>query len=121
MKSQAQHIKRSVDSIAATFEVLHHHLEELKSALLDFEESLGGQERQERPRAQQGGVDLLSITEVCQELGMGKSWVHRRVKNGEIPSIRLGHNIKVRREELEEYLESRRYRPLEGQQVPSEE
>jgi excisionase family DNA binding protein len=42
---------------------------------------------------------------------MGKSWVHRRIKSEEIPSIRLGNNTKVRREDLEEYLESRRYHP----------
>jgi excisionase family DNA binding protein len=44
--------------------------------------------------------------EVCQELGMGKSWVYRRIRSGEIPSVRLGNNIKVRREDLEGYLEA---------------
>lgn len=57
------------------------------------------------------GSDLLSIPEVCQELGMGKSWVYRRLKSGEIPSIKLGHNIKIKREDLERYLESQRYQP----------
>jgi excisionase family DNA binding protein len=42
---------------------------------------------------------------------MGKSWVHRKIKSGEIPSIRLGNNIKVRRKDLEEYLESSRQHP----------
>jgi hypothetical protein len=32
--------------------------------------------------------------------------------NGEICSIRLGHTIKVRREELEEYLQSHNTLPL---------
>jgi excisionase family DNA binding protein len=58
------------------------------------------------------GQDLFSVMEVCQELGMGKTWVHRKIKSGEIPSIRLGNNIKVRREDLEEYLESSRQHPL---------
>ena len=39
---------------------------------------------------------------------MGKSWVYRRLKSGEIPSIKLGHNIKVKREDLHQYLESQR-------------
>ncbi len=56
---------------------------------------------------------LLSIPEVCQALGMGKSWTYRRLKSGEIPSVKLGRNIKVKRQDLEEYLESRRYRPDE--------
>ena len=42
---------------------------------------------------------------------MGKSWVYRRIQSGEIPSVKLGHNIKVRREDLEGYLEAQRYRP----------
>jgi len=97
----------------------HHSLEELENTLIRFEEALGIQEeRQERPQARQveeaaggGGLDLLSITDVCQELGMGKSWVYRRIQSGEIPSVKLGRNIKVRREDLEGYLEAQRYNP----------
>ena len=84
-------------------------LEELESAFLEFEEFVGG-ETQERP--QEGkGVDLLSIPELCQVLGMGKSWVYRRLRSGEIPSVKLGRSIKVKREDLEEYLEKHRFRP----------
>ena len=85
-------------------------LEGLESALLEFEEALTG-EASVRPESPKG-LDLLSIPEVCQELGMGKSWVYRRLKSGEIPSIKLGHNIKVKREELEQYLESQRHQRL---------
>ena len=85
-------------------------LEGLESALLEFEEALTG-EASVRPESRKG-LDLLSIPEVCQELGMGKSWVYRRLKSGEIPSIKLGHNIKIKREELEQYLESQRHQPL---------
>ena len=56
------------------------------------------------------------MIEVCQELGMGKSWVHRRIKIGEIPSIRLENNIKVRRKDLEEYLERSRQNPLDEEE-----
>ena len=85
-------------------------LEGLESALLEFEEALTG-EASVRPESSRKGLDLLSIPEVCQELGMGKSWVYRRLKSGEIPSIKLGHNIKIKREELEQYLESQRHQP----------
>src|ERR687890_1510154 len=85
-------------------------LEGLESALLEFEEALTG-EASVRPESSRKGLDLLSIPEVCQELGMGKSWVYRRLKSGEIPSIKLGHNIKVKREDLEGYLEGQRYQP----------
>jgi excisionase family DNA binding protein len=112
---QPQRLKRAIEPLRQTLESHHGSLEELESALVEFEESLGDQrERPERPQAQQereGGLDLLSITEVCQELGMGKSWVYRRIQSGEIPSVKLGRNIKVRREDLEGYLEAQRYRP----------
>ena len=87
-------------------------LEELESALLQFEESFDG-EVQERPQETQErkGLDLLSIPELCQELGMGKSWVYRRLRSGEIPSVKLGRSIKVKRVDLEEYLENHRFRP----------
>ena len=90
-------------------------LEELESALLQFEESFDG-EVQERPQETQErkGLDLLSIPQLCQELGMGKSWVYRRLRSGEIPSVKLGRSIKVKRADLEEYLENHRFRPPVG-------
>jgi excisionase family DNA binding protein len=90
----------------------HKVLEELESALLEFEESIEGNapERPEEGR----GLGLLAIPEVCQELGMGTSWVYRRLRSGEIPSVKLGRSIKVKREDLEEYLEQHRYQPSDG-------
>jgi excisionase family DNA binding protein len=72
-----------------------------------------------RPESHKG-LDLLSLAEVCQELGMSKSWVFKRIKSGEIPSVRFGHNIKVKREDLEEYLEAQRYHPTEHEQAAGE-
>ena len=100
---------------------LRQALEETESALLGLEETFFDDEESHAARRPQeeepsGQKDLLSVTEVCQELGMGKSWVHHRLKSGEIPNIRLGNNIKVRRGDLEEYLESSRYLPPEEQQ-----
>ena len=96
-------------------------LEELESILLEFEGTLDAGEVPERPQEEgqeEGGGDfeLLSIPQVCQALGMGKSWTYRRLKSGEIPSMKLGRNIKVKRQDLEEYLESRRYQPVEEQE-----
>jgi excisionase family DNA binding protein len=98
----AQRLQQALDD-------LHQALEGFESALLEFEESLEGEEP-ERFQAHKG-LDLLSIPEVCQELGMGKSWVYKKIKSGEIPSVKLGRTIKVARRDLEEYLEQLRYRP----------
>jgi excisionase family DNA binding protein len=59
-------------------------------------------------------MGLLAIPDVCQELGMGKTWVYRRLRSGEIPSVKLGRSIKVRRVDLEEYLEKHRYQPSDA-------
>ncbi len=114
----AQRLKRALRPLRQALEAHHRSLEDLESALVEFQEAFGGQQeerRQERPQVQQqgaeGGLDLLSITDVCRELGMGKSWVYRRIQSGEIPSVKLGRNIKVRREDLQGYLEGQRYQP----------
>jgi len=116
MDFKTQYLRRALEPLKLALEAHHLSLEELESTLIEFDEALSGrEERLERPQqAQQqggGGLDLLSITDVCQELGMGKSWVYRRIQSGEIPSVKLGRNIKVRREDLEGYLEAQRYRP----------
>src|SRR5215217_9419694 len=103
MKHQPQRLKQALDN-------LRHALEETQSVLLEldgtfFEEEEKQQVRQPQERRDQ---DLFSVMEVCHELGKSKTWVHHLIKSGEIPSIRLGNNIKVRRKDLEEYLESSR-------------
>jgi len=121
MDVRTRKLKRALEPLVQALESHHRSLEELESALIEFEETLSGrEERPERPQAKHdgeggsGGLDLLSITDVCQELGMGKSWVYRRIQSGEIPSVKLGRNIKVRREDLEGYLEAQLYQPVSG-------
>ena len=107
MTEQHTHLKQALQT-------LRQALGETESALLKSEEALTG-DSSLRPKERRN-LELLSVAEVCQELGMGKSWVHRRLKSGEIPSVRLGNNIKVKREDLQEYLERSRYH-LPGAEV----
>ena len=85
-------------------------LRELEEALLKYE---GSPSNGASPKHLSDGKvpQLHSIDEVCKALGMGKSWTYRRIKSGEIPSVKLGRSIKVRREDLEEYLQNQRYQP----------
>jgi excisionase family DNA binding protein len=41
---------------------------------------------------------------------MDRSWVYNQIRSGEIPSVKLGGSVKVRREDLEEYIQSHRRR-----------
>jgi excisionase family DNA binding protein len=102
------HEQRALEQLKQALQAHHQSLEQLQSALVEFEESIS-EESALHPQGnggQRGGVELLSIPQLCRELGMGKSWVYRRLRSGEIPSVRLGRTIKVRRDELEEYLQS---------------
>ena len=123
MERQREHLKRVLQPLREGLEAHYRSLEELERALTEFEEALGGQERRQHRKgqeAQQGvGFDLLSITEVSQELGMGKSWVYRRIRSGEIPSVKLGGKIRVRvrREDLEGYLQAQRYQPTTSELI----
>ena len=102
MKHQPQRLKQALDN-------LRHALEETESVLLELDGTFFEEEKQQvRQTQERRGQDLFSVMEVCQQLGMSKSWVHDMINSGEIPSIRLGNNIKVRRKDLEEYLESSR-------------
>ena len=105
----------SVGKLLRTLNELQRSLQAMQTALVDFEGDLlrqaSSHPEEEQRSAEQSGFGLLSISEVCQELGMGKSWVYRRLKSGEIPSIKLGKNIKVKRPDLEQYLERQRYQP----------
>jgi excisionase family DNA binding protein len=103
MKHQHQRLKQALDN-------LRHALEETESVLLELDGTFFEEEEKQQVRQTQErrGQDLFSVREVCQELGMGQSWVYRRIQSGEIPSIKLGHNVKVKREDLQQYLESQR-------------
>jgi excisionase family DNA binding protein len=89
-------------------------LERLKDALRAHRKALDAlddallAELESPSKHNDAGYKLLSLKEVCQELGMSKGWVYQRIRSGQIPSVKLGHNIKVRREDLDAYLQAQR-------------
>jgi len=111
-----------------SLDILRQALEEFESRLLEFEEALEGEELERKetvhPRSREGPPQLLSIPEIREVLGMGKSWVYRRLKGG--GDARHKDEALRRTEaggavtELYKYLESRRYHPTEGG-APGEE
>ncbi len=89
-------------------------LERLKDALKAHRQALDAledallAELESHTKHDGAGHKLLSLKEVRQELGMSKGWVYQRIRSGQIPHVKLGHNIKVRREDLEAYLQAQR-------------
>ena len=47
---------------------------------------------------------LLSVAEVGELLGMGRSWVYQQIRSGNIPSVQVGGSVKVRQKDLEQYI-----------------
>ena len=88
------------------------NLEGLEDALLNLERLLEfvlepeeGALKEGAPEHQNGQhTRLLSPVEVCQELGEESTVVYRRLRSGEIPCLKLGHTLKVRQADLEEYM-----------------
>lgn len=52
--------------------------------------------------------EYLKVQEVAEFLQIGRTRAYELVSSGEIPSVRIGRNIRVSRRELERWLEERR-------------
>src|SRR5919106_5668908 len=83
-------------------------LEEFESALQEFEEVPDENEKVVGSSLNGQNLRLLSLPEVCQELGEERTVVYERLRNGEIPSLKLGRTLKVRQPDLNEYMRGQR-------------
>src|ERR687886_2296786 len=83
--------------IQEAFQTHRRALDELEEAILAGFTHL-------QPSEEEDGQQLLTVQQVCQELGVGRSWVYQRVNSGQIPSVQLGGNLRVKREDLQEYI-----------------
>jgi excisionase family DNA binding protein len=83
--------------------------EELRSITLDVDDPVQGPlyEGVSEP-VYKRSLQLFSVAEVAGLLGMGRSWVYEQIKRGEMPGVHLGGSVKVKREDLEGYIEARR-------------
>src|SRR5918995_2387849 len=99
--SQLRNLKQALGSCRRA-------LEEFESALLELEET--PDENGEAPKRSPNGqnVGLLSLPDVCQELGEERTVIYRRLRSGEIPSLKLGHVLKARQADLQEYMNGQR-------------
>ena len=114
----------SPQPLEQALEVFVEGLEGLDGALLKFEEALleleegalkegalkEGALKEGAPEHQNGqNLRLLSPSEVCQELGEERTVVYRRLRSGEIPCLKLGHALKVRHADLQEYMKGQQH------------
>jgi excisionase family DNA binding protein len=53
--------------------------------------------------------EWLTLREMQEILGIGKTKGYELVATGEIPSVRIGRSIRISREDLQHWLEEQRY------------
>jgi excisionase family DNA binding protein len=56
------------------------------------------------------GAALLTVAEVASTMRVSTMTVYRLIKSGDLAAVRIGHNYRVRRDEVERYLTSRSVR-----------
>ena len=112
--TSTQHLEQAMESFVEGLEGLESTLVKFEEALLELEE---GALEEEAPEHQNGqNLKLLSPSEVCEELGEESAVVYRKLRSGEIPSLRLGQALKVRRTDLQEYVKGQQHLHLLGEE-----
>ena len=112
-----QHLEQALETFVENLEGLEGAVQRFEEALLELEEGALKEEALLEEGALEEGAPvhhngqssrLLSPSEVCQELEADRASVYRRLRSGEIPSLKLGSALKVRRADLEGYMKSRK-------------
>src|SRR5215217_1145149 len=102
-----QHLEQALETFVENLEGLEGAVQRFEEALLDLEEGAleEGALEEGAPVHHNGQSSrLLSPSEVCQKLEADRASVYRRLRSGEIPSLKLGSALKVRRADLEGYM-----------------
>ena len=104
-----ERLEQALETFVEDLEGLESQLLKFEGALLELEEGSLNEEAPENGR-EHDTTRLLSPSEVCQELREEGTVVYRRLRNGEIPSLKLGQALKVRRADLQEYIKGQQRR-----------
>src|SRR5215218_5174284 len=102
-----QHLEQALETFVENLEGLEGAVQRFEEALLELEEGAlkEGALEEGAPVHHNGQSSrLLSPSEVCQKLEADRASVYRRLRSGEIPSLKLGSALKVRRADLEGYM-----------------
>jgi excisionase family DNA binding protein len=108
-----QHLEQALETFVENLEGLEGAVQRFEEALLELEEGALKEEALLEEGALEEGAPvhhngqssrLLSPSEVCQKLEADSASVYRRLRSGEIPSLKLGSAMKVRRADLEGYM-----------------
>ena len=107
-----QHLEQALETFVENLEGLEGAVQRFEEALLELDEGAleEGALEEGAPVHHNGQSSrLLSPSEVCQELEADRASVYRRLRSGEIPALKLGSALKVRRADLEEYMKGQQH------------
>jgi excisionase family DNA binding protein len=107
-----QRLEQALETFVEDLEGLEGAVQRFEEALLELEEGAlkEGALEEGAPVYQNGQTPrLLSPSEVCQELEADSASVYQKLRSGEITSLKLGSALKVRREDLEEYMKGHQH------------
>ena len=123
--SRQQSLEQALEAFVEDLEGLEGSLLKFEEALLELEEGALKEGALKEGAPEEGALvhkksghssRLLSPSEVCQELEADRASVYRRLRSGEIPCLKLGHALKVRREDLEEYMKGEQHLHSQGEE-----
>ena len=112
-----QRLEQALESFVEDLEGLEGAVQRFEEALLELEEGALKEGALKEGALEEGAPvhhngqssQLLSPSEVCQELEADRASVYRRLRSGEIPALKLGSALKVRRADLEEYMKGQQH------------
>ena len=122
-----QRLEQALESFVEDLEGLEGAVQRFEEALLELEEGALKEGALKEGALEEGALEegaleegapvhqngqssrLLSPSEVCQELQADSASVYRKLMSGEIPSLKLGNALKVKREDLEEYMKGQQH------------
>jgi excisionase family DNA binding protein len=114
-----QRLEQALESFVEDLEGLEGAVQRFEETLLELEEGAlkEGALEEGAPVYQNGQTPrLLSPSEVCQELEADRASVYQKLRSGEIASLKLGHALRVRREDLEEYMKGQQHLRLASEE-----
>ena len=61
--------------------------------------------KKQKPEQQPAPL-LISVQEAADMLGFSKRWLETRIRNGEVPSLRTGPSVRMRRSDVETFVKT---------------
>jgi excisionase family DNA binding protein len=59
----------------------------------------------ENPRTEESTEYLMTVEELRRFLAVSRTYAYRMLRDGELPSVRLGRSLRIRKSDLQQFVE----------------